>query len=355
ESKPSIVLENYGIANLAIQGCSGSRLGLCRTEVWGKRSRKKVGKGGHVYALAAIGEPVKDKDLVMLVVLGLCEEYNDLKTIIISYPIPTAFSELHALLSDHDYMLGKTRAPTPSITPSFAANYALGSPSIPEARQAQLSEPSTNISNTRAQSSNASTNWHIDIGVNSHVTPNLEAMDHSKAYHGDDTLHVGNDVQNAFLYGNLMEQVYMKQPPGFIDPQRPNHKYILELLQRAGLSNCNPMSSLMVTSSSLSLDDNIAFSNPVKYRHVVGALQYVTLSRPDIAFDVNKVVSILLLNLSQMLNRIGIQMIDGPLWFAIYLGSNLISRTTRKPRTVSRSFTEAEYKALPDMDSSTSS
>ncbi|GKB23571.1 putative RNA-directed DNA polymerase [Tanacetum coccineum] len=205
------------------------------------------------------------------------------------------------------------------------------------------------------------------------------------------------DVHNAFLHGNLKEQVYMKQPPGFIDPQRPNHvcllhkslyglkqaprawferlskalfdlgfkgsktdpslfiysrgdtllyilvyvddiivtgnnkgtidniicqlgsafalkdlgplnyflgieivphvsgillsqkKYILELLQSAGLSNCNPVSSPMVTSSSLSLDDSTAFSNPVKYRQVVGSLQYVTLSRPDIAFAVNKV------------------------------------------------------------------
>ncbi|GJY36393.1 retrovirus-related pol polyprotein from transposon TNT 1-94 [Tanacetum coccineum] len=66
-------------------------------------------------------------------------------------------------------------------------------------------------------------------------------------------------------------------------------KYILELLQSAGLSNYNPVSSLMVTSSSLSLDDSTAFSNPVKYRQVVGSLQYVTLSRPDIAFAVNKV------------------------------------------------------------------
>ncbi|GKB54277.1 retrovirus-related pol polyprotein from transposon TNT 1-94 [Tanacetum coccineum] len=66
-------------------------------------------------------------------------------------------------------------------------------------------------------------------------------------------------------------------------------KYILELLQSAGLSNCNPVSSPMVTSSSLSLDDSTAFSNPVKYRQVVGSLQYVTLSRPDIAFAVNKV------------------------------------------------------------------
>nr|GEV60951.1 retrovirus-related Pol polyprotein from transposon TNT 1-94 [Tanacetum cinerariifolium] len=66
-------------------------------------------------------------------------------------------------------------------------------------------------------------------------------------------------------------------------------KYILELLQSAGLSNCDPVSSPMVTSSSLSLDDNTAFSNLVKYRQVVGSLQYVTLSRPDIAFAVNKV------------------------------------------------------------------
>nr|GFA27759.1 hypothetical protein [Tanacetum cinerariifolium] len=48
-------------------------------------------------------------------------------------------------------------------------------------------------------------------------------------------------------------------------------KYFLELLQRAGLSNCNLVSF-----------------NPVKYRQVVGSLLYVTLSRLDIAFAVNK-------------------------------------------------------------------
>nr|GEY96270.1 retrovirus-related Pol polyprotein from transposon TNT 1-94 [Tanacetum cinerariifolium] len=64
--------------------------------------------------------------------------------------------------------------------------------------------------------------------------------------------------------------------------------YILELLQSARLSNCNHISSPMVTSSSLSLDNSIAFSNPVKYRQVVGSLQYVTLSRSDIALAVNK-------------------------------------------------------------------
>nr|GEZ25797.1 nucleotide-binding, alpha-beta plait [Tanacetum cinerariifolium] len=87
-------------------------------------------------ALAAIDEPLKDKDLVMLAVSSLREEYNGLKTIISARQSPTAFSELHALLSDHDYMLGKTHAPAPSITSSFAANYTAGSASMPEARKA---------------------------------------------------------------------------------------------------------------------------------------------------------------------------------------------------------------------------
>nr|GEU53479.1 nucleotide-binding, alpha-beta plait [Tanacetum cinerariifolium] len=97
-------------------------------------------------ALTAIGEPIKDKDLVMLVVSGLRKEYNGLKATITARQSPTAFSELHALLSDHDYMLGKTRALAPSITLYFSANYAVGSPSMLEARQAQLSELTAQLS-----------------------------------------------------------------------------------------------------------------------------------------------------------------------------------------------------------------
>jgi hypothetical protein len=42
------------------------------------------------------------------------------------------------------------------------------------------------------------------------------------------------------------------------------------------------------TSVSLKLNDGSAVVNPTEYRKVIGALQYLSLTRPDISFAVNK-------------------------------------------------------------------
>ncbi|GAA0149585.1 hypothetical protein LIER_08723 [Lithospermum erythrorhizon] len=63
------------------------------------------------------------------------------------------------------------------------------------------------------------------------------------------------------------------------------------MLDRLGMSSCKgvstPIASFTVLSSVCPLDPS--FSDPTKYRQVVGALQYVTLTRPDLAFVVNRV------------------------------------------------------------------
>ncbi|OIT22098.1 putative mitochondrial protein [Nicotiana attenuata] len=45
----------------------------------------------------------------------------------------------------------------------------------------------------------------------------------------------------------------------------------------------------MATNVKLHKGDNPTFDDPSLYRQVVGALQYLTLMRPDISFMVNKV------------------------------------------------------------------
>ncbi|KAJ9550950.1 hypothetical protein OSB04_014995 [Centaurea solstitialis] len=224
------------------------------------------------------------------------------------------------------------------------------------------------------------------------------------------------DVQNAFLHGDLKETVYLQQPQGFVDPIQDmgplsyflgvevvrkasdiilsQRKYIHELLVRANLSHSKPVPSPCTTSANLSLGDSAPFDDPVKYRQMVGALQYVTLSRPDITFAVNKVCQFMhspttnhwsavkrilrylhgTANHGLLISRSSsstlhaytdvefnsLSAFSDADWvgcpddrrstggYAIYLGSNLVSWSARKQKTVSRSSTESEYKALAD-------
>ncbi|GJY11383.1 putative RNA-directed DNA polymerase [Tanacetum coccineum] len=85
-------------------------------------------------ALANIGEPFKEKDLVMLVVIGLRDEYDGFKSQIVGRQFPTAFSDLHSLLFDHDYMIKKPPLASVQV-------FAAAAPSAPTASAAISSLP----------------------------------------------------------------------------------------------------------------------------------------------------------------------------------------------------------------------
>ena len=61
-------------------------------------------------------------------------------------------------------------------------------------------------------------------------------------------------------------------------------KYIRDLLHKTNMTEAHSISSPMVSNYKLSKHGADAFHDPTLYRSVVGALQYATLTRPEISF-----------------------------------------------------------------------
>jgi len=66
------------------------------------------------------------------------------------------------------------------------------------------------------------------------------------------------------------------------------HKYILDILTRAGMLSCKHVDTPISTSKATILPDPL-FSNATRFCQIMGALQYLTFMRPDICFAVNRV------------------------------------------------------------------
>ncbi|KAK6131700.1 hypothetical protein DH2020_034567 [Rehmannia glutinosa] len=163
-------------------------------------------------------------------------------------------------------------------------------------------------------------------------------------------------------------------------------KYIKDLLCKTKMQNAKPIHSPMTTGEKLTAYGNDRMVNVQLYRSTVGALQYVTITRPEIAFSVNKVCQFMQRPLnshwksvkrilrylsgtvnhglhftpdkSLQFNLVGYSDADwasncddrrSTTGYCLFLGSNLVSWQSKKQHTVSRSSTEAEYRSVASL------
>ncbi|XP_050144052.1 uncharacterized mitochondrial protein AtMg00810-like [Malus sylvestris] len=157
-------------------------------------------------------------------------------------------------------------------------------------------------------------------------------------------------------------------------------KYVKDLLHKTAMSDCKSCVTPSYPNHKLLKHSSPPYKDPTTYRSIVGALQYLTFTRPDIAYSVNQVCQFMQAPLEShfvAVKRIlrylkgtlgwGICFRYGSLdlkaytdadWagdpnnrrsttgFVIFLGQNPIFWSSKKQHTVSRSSTEAEYRAM---------
>ncbi|GJV48893.1 ribonuclease H-like domain-containing protein [Tanacetum coccineum] len=202
------------------------------------------------------------------------------------------------------------------------------------------------------------------------------------------------DVKNVFLHDRLSETVYMHQPSGFVDPNKPNYrstsglflsqsKFVKEILEWAYIQHCNPCRTPVDTESKLGSEGD-PVSDPTLYRSLAGALQYLTFTRPDISYVVQQVCLYMhdprepyftalrhILRYVRGIFAFGLQLHASSTaqltaytnadWagcpvtrrstsgYCVFLGDNLLSWSAKRQVTLSRSSAEAEYRGVTNI------
>lgn len=158
-------------------------------------------------------------------------------------------------------------------------------------------------------------------------------------------------------------------------------QYTKDIINRASMTACKPCTTPVDLSAKLSASDGALFHDPTLYRSLAGALQYLTFTRPDISYAVQQVCLFMheprdphfafmkrIIRYLQGTIDYGIRIIKSGVhslvaysdadWggcpdsrrstsgYCVFLGNNLLSWSSKRQPTISRSSAEAEYRAV---------
>ena len=210
----------------------------------------------------------------------------------------------------------------------------------------------------------------------------------------DDIIVTGNNtVVVERVLASFAERFSIKDPSDLhyflgIEVTRSNQglhltqrKYITDLLNKYNLAEAKPVNTPLAASTPLILNSGDTLPDASQYRSIVGSLQYLAFTRPDVSFAVNKLSQFVhkpthdqlqaakrvLRYLAGTRNHGIFLQASSPMtlhafsdadWagdtndyistngYLIYIGTNPISWSSRKQRGVARSSTESEYRAV---------
>ncbi|XP_019154280.1 PREDICTED: uncharacterized protein LOC109150752 [Ipomoea nil] len=158
-------------------------------------------------------------------------------------------------------------------------------------------------------------------------------------------------------------------------------KYALELLEETDFLSCKPVKTPMVTSIKFSKDIGNKLEDASQFKKLVGKLLYLTITRPDISYEIQQLSQFL--NCPTCIHMQAAHMVlryvkaspgqglffsatsslllkgfanfgwdacpdirHSVTGFCMFLGTSLVSWKSKKQVTISRSSSEAEYRAL---------
>ncbi|XP_071708106.1 uncharacterized mitochondrial protein AtMg00810-like [Rutidosis leptorrhynchoides] len=160
--------------------------------------------------------------------------------------------------------------------------------------------------------------------------------------------------------------------------------YTKDIIARAGLVDCNSVATPVDTSGKLSSKTGRPYGDATKYRKLAGALQYLTFTRPDISYAVQQICLHMhdpkdthvhalkrILRYLQGTSTLGLQIYKSRStslvaftdadWggcpdtrrstsgYCVYYGDTLISWSSKRQATLSRSSAEAEYRGVANV------
>ncbi|KAF7809961.1 Retrovirus-related Pol polyprotein from transposon TNT 1-94 [Senna tora] len=182
------------------------------------------------------------------------------------------------------------------LVPSSTSNTSYSAPSFSSASPPMVVQP------LESSKSVAITQDRCDISTNHLVCDNSESTgtDTSTATpvsHSDSgSSEPSNSAPQPVPQTQNVHPMVTRAKAGVFKPKvllahvvPTSSKYIQDLLVKSKMDGACAISTPMVANAKLSKDGNNVMSDPSLYRSTVGALQYITVTRPELSFAVNKV------------------------------------------------------------------